>query len=793
MIAMRISKGMKVAACVFSILFSGGLDAQIVTTIAGNGTYGFSGDGSAATSAKIAAPAQVVLDASGNVFIADAENHRIRKVSTSGTITTVAGADSAGFSGDGSAATNARLNGPYGLAVDATGNLFIADYYNNRIRKVTASGVIRTYAGTGTAGYSGDGSAATAAKLNGPCGVAVDAAGNVYIADINNGRIRKVNTSGVITTVAGVGTFGNSGDGGQATNAQIATPYGVSLDASGNIYIVDYYYAVVRKVSPSGVITRVAGIGTAGYSGDGGAATSAALRNPLYVAADNSGNLFIADYLNYVVRMVSPSGVISTVAGNGSTGFSGDGGNASSATFTGVACVAVDASGNLYIADESNNRIRKVTANRAPTFINGSSISVAMCENSPAYPLNPFVNFRDLDAGQTLTVSLVSGPSHGSASFSYSTTSTGGVMAPSGLTYTPTSGYSGTDAMTIMVSDGSLSSTAVLHITVNPKPSAASITGSSTVCVGGTTTLSASPSGGFWGSMDGNTRTGSTTGVVTGIAGGASTIYYNSPYNSYGCRTQSRATVTSLGYPTGAVLTGAASICPGASSTMSSSVTGGTWTTTDPSIVSITTGGTVTGMASGTANVAYTRNNGCFSTRNVRPVRVNGATTLGLIGGPSVVVMPATIALTNPVAGGSWSSTNTSVANISSGGVVTGVAYGLDTIIYSYTNACGITSSVFTRIRVYTSGGKGAGENDEIIPAGNTPNVYPNPTTGLITVEAVTGPVSVVVTDLAGKVVTTKNSDTNKAELDMSQLAKGVYLLNVTAGNEKFVNKILVD
>jgi trimeric autotransporter adhesin len=305
----------------------------------------------------------VAVDASGNIYIADTNNHRIRMVTKStGIISTVAGTGYSGYSGDGGQATSAALRNPYGVAVDASGNIYIADSANNRIRMVTKStGIISTVAGTGSYSYSGDGGQATSAALNYPYDVAVDASGNIYIADSSNYCIRMVlKSTGIIRTVAGTGSSGYSGDGGQATSAALGNPYDVAVDASGNIYIADTTHNRIRTVMKStGIISTVAGTGSYGSSGDVGQATSATLYNPYGVAVDASGNIYIADTNNHRIRMVTKStGIISTVAGTGSSGYNGDGGQATSAALRDPFGVAVDASGNIYIADSSNYCIR---------------------------------------------------------------------------------------------------------------------------------------------------------------------------------------------------------------------------------------------------------------------------------------------------------------------------------------------------------------------------------------------------------------------------------------------------
>jgi uncharacterized protein (TIGR03437 family) len=375
----------------------------IITTVAGGGSAS-PGDGGPATSVQLNLPLGVLnfgsgiaVDSAGNLLIS--ELYALRKVSPSGIITTVqrsgivtsVAVDKAdnifyvdeGVSvvyklspngastlvvGDGilftRVASDGRLFCPCSLAVDASGNLFIAEANANRVRMVSTSGTLTTIAGSGSInnnGFSGDGSQAAAAGLAYPRGVAVDATGTVFIADSGNYRVRAVTTNGIINTVAGNGSYGFSGDGGAATGAQLSSPQDVTIDAAGNVFIADTDNHRVRKISPSGIITTVAGNGTPGFSGDGGPAASAELRLPKAVALDNAGNLFIADTYNHRVRKISPGGIITTVAGNGTPGFSGDGGPATNAELSQPSSVAVDDAETLFISDTGNYRVRKVS------------------------------------------------------------------------------------------------------------------------------------------------------------------------------------------------------------------------------------------------------------------------------------------------------------------------------------------------------------------------------------------------------------------------------------------------
>jgi uncharacterized protein (TIGR03437 family) len=348
------------------------LDGRIAT-IAGNGQFQFSGDGGPATRANLSLPTSVAVGNDGSLYVADASNSRIRKVSRTGLITTFAGNGLPGSKGDGGPATAASMV-PFAVTVDTAGNVYFTDSFSNNLRKVSPAGVVTLVAGNGQSDYSGDNGPATAAALSFPTGVAVDGAGNIYIGDSGNNRIRKVSTDGIITTVAGNGKSDYAGDNGPATAAALHYPTGVAIDGVGNIYVADSSNNRIRKVSPAGLIATVAGNSSRGYSGDGLPATDFALDYPTGVAIDGQGNLYIADAGNYRIRKVSPTGSIATLAGIGKNenfgyGYSGDGGPATSAELN-YCCfnlppifaggIALDGNGNVYIADTNNNRIREV-------------------------------------------------------------------------------------------------------------------------------------------------------------------------------------------------------------------------------------------------------------------------------------------------------------------------------------------------------------------------------------------------------------------------------------------------
>jgi len=356
-----------------------------IVTVAGNGSCGYSGDGGPATGAQVCVNG-LAIDRDGNIYLAEAQSQRIRKISPDGIISTVAGNGDCCYSGDGGPAIGAQLNlAPWGggMTVDHAGNVYIADAANQRVRKISQSGIVTTVAGNGISnGYSGDGGPATSAQLNYPSEVVVDSQGNLYIADVGNQRVRKVTPDGIISTVVeaygralavdsadalyfadggGVHKIANSGTLTTITTTPLNSPFAAAVDNAGNYYAAEIGSQLyrVRKITQGGVITTVAGgDGTAGYSGDGGVAAIAQLKGPVALATDDTSNLYIADTFNGRIRMVSPSGIITTIAGNGGSGYSGDGGLATNAQFGQLSGLTIDSRGNLYAADEYYNTIR---------------------------------------------------------------------------------------------------------------------------------------------------------------------------------------------------------------------------------------------------------------------------------------------------------------------------------------------------------------------------------------------------------------------------------------------------
>jgi trimeric autotransporter adhesin len=375
----------------------------IITTVAGNGTQGFSGDGGAATAASLNFPNSIAINSSGELYISDSNNNRIRKVSTEGIITTIAGNGTADFGGDGGQATAASLNRCGDIILDGAGNLIISDRGNHRIRKISTTGIINTIAGTGVSGFIGNNGDALLAQLNSPSGLALDAEGNLYISDTWNHRIRKINTNGIISSIAGLGfDSGLTGNGGLATSASVPNPGGLTINSIGEIYLTDSNRRV-RKISTDGIISIAAGGNSEFPLGDGGPATSAALYSPSDVIVDEAGNLLIAMGNNIVadgaynrIRIVNTStGIINTMAG-GANRFSGDGGPATLSMLNSPNEITTDEAGNIYFADRNNHRVRKIAADGTISTIAGTgffefpAVTLYNGDNQPATSANLF-------------------------------------------------------------------------------------------------------------------------------------------------------------------------------------------------------------------------------------------------------------------------------------------------------------------------------------------------------------------------------------------------------------------
>jgi uncharacterized protein (TIGR03437 family) len=414
--------------------------AQTIATFAGNGSAAYSGDGAEAVDSALNDPKGMAIDPAGNVYIADSENFRVRKVNPAGIISTYAGNGVYGFSGDGGLAVDASISDILSVALDAAGNLYVADSSNRRIRKITPGGIISTIAGTGVQGYSGDGGPAVDALLGRPVAVAVDAGGNLYYVDSVDQCVRRINAAGIISTVAGNGVQAFSGDGGLAVSASLAFPLGIAFDSAGDFYVADANNNRVRMVTPRGIISTVAGDATEGFSGDGGLAVNASINIPSDVAVDSAGNLYVADAGNNRIRKVNPAGVISTIAGTADNGFSGDGGSPTLAMLNHPWSVAVGSSGTVYIGDEINLRVREI-------------VPAASGLNPPVISANGVVN------GASFVVGLTVAPGSLAAIFgsdlAASTVIAGAVPLPTTLGQTSVT-FNGIPAPLFFVSSGQI-------------------------------------------------------------------------------------------------------------------------------------------------------------------------------------------------------------------------------------------------------------------------------------------------------------------------------------------------
>lgn len=724
------------------LLISGALKAQVINNFAGTPTGGFSGDGGFATSAQFNTPNDVAIDASGNVFIADAMNHRIRKVNPAGIVTTIAGTGVPGFSGDGGLATAAQLNTPYAVDIDATGNIYISDFSNNRIRKINAAGIITTIAGTGVSAFGGDGGAATSAQISNPHGVTFDGTGNMFIVDVSNQRIRKVNLSGIISTFVGTGAATYGGDGGPAINAQISNPTGITFDIAGNLFIADYNNKRIRKVNTGGIISTFAGTGVAGFSGDGGLATSAQLNLPANVGFDPSGNLYITDHANCRIRKVNVSGIISTIAGTGAIGSTGDGGPAISALLNYPVGICVDASGTIYFADRNNQRIRKINC----------TIPAAPINTTPLANQNICVfNTSTLVASSPGTINWFASPS--------STT-----ILSTGTNYlTPTLSV-GTYTYYAEAQTCATSATrTAITITVNALPVVSVNSGS--ICTGNSFTII--PSGANTYTFQGGNA------VVTPTTNASYTVIGTS---SVGCLSSPAAisNITVNALPT--ITANNGTICLGNSFTINPN--GGVSYTFSAGSAIVTP----------TANITYTITGasptGCenfaFSS-----VTVN---TLPILNASST----ASILCSGQTAGIAANGANTYTWNT---GATTSIILISPSITTNYTvsgtgaNGC-ITDLIITQSVTICSGTKQLSQSE--VDRGIS--LYPNPFQTKITFASKGTNQSILIYNSIGLLIYNSILENEKVDIDLSAQAKGIYIIEVKENsNTIYRSKIIKD
>ncbi|MCW3120532.1 MAG: surface protein [Flavipsychrobacter sp.] len=723
------------------------LHAQFINTMAGNGSYGGGAENVQATSTSMTNPVGVYVDKWRNVYFIDQSVYQVKKVTPDGVIRTIAGDGSWAYTGDGGPATDASLAYPFDLYVDTSGNVLIADTYNSVIRKVTPAGIISTICGTGFSGSSGDGGPAIAAQLSNPTGICGDNKGNIYISDNGNYTIRKIDAAGIITTIAGTpGVPGFTGDGGPAAAALLDDPNGIAADTFGRVYFADATDQRIRMINALGVINSIAGSGTTGgFSGDGGPATTAELSYPSDVHTDPSGeNIYIADNNNSIIRLVTAStGIISTFAGTPLFySFGGDGGLATLAQCYTPSSVFTTDDNVVYLTDDNNYRVRRIAPCVVPGTASPITCAATVCVSATVTATDATANGTWSASNAHVSIDantgVVTGASVGpvtitytalgkcgneiattsitvddvpatvpitgassvcvSASVSLTNSISGGtwsssntLVSVSGLgvvTAGPTGGTA-TVSYTLSNSCGSSSSTKI--ITVNTAPVLAAITGPASVCETVTITLSDATPVGVWSSANSTIATINTLGVVSGIAPGTATISYTKTNLCGTSAVTSVITVDPL--PTTGTITGTTSVCELFSTNLFDAVPGGVWSSANSTIATVSLTGTVSGLIPGTALISYATTNGCGTRAATTVVTVVTTPITSGITGASAVCMGSTTLYTDGVTGGVWSSNDASIASINSSGTVTGVTPGATVITYSVINSCGTVNA----------------------------------------------------------------------------------------------------
>jgi len=687
---------------------------RITVTIAGNGTAGYSGDQGWGKLASISAPYDVCMDAAGNVYFTDMGNGRVRKVSVkNGVITTVAGGGTSTL--DGIPAINAAIS-PKNICIDAAGNLYVVSTATNQIKRIDAvTNIITTVAGTGSAGFSGDGGPAISATFNGILGICISSAGNIFLSDSGNSRIREIAAgTGIVTTIAGTGVASYTGDGGPAIAATLHSPTALTVNPAGDVFVMDQsgytvFNAQLRKISAAtGIISTIAG-------GSGGPVFGSTLMNT-YLAdvtglcMDGDGNFFCNEVSCSCRELDMTTDSTYAVGGNFGIESYSENVNSNLAYMDNPYGICIDGAQNVYVADNFNNRIRKlIQLTHTPTFAFGQGEYLYTCPGSTV-SFDSLLTITDLDAGQTETYTVVTPPAHGSLSgFPVSSTSNGTVStsAPSGVSYTASGSYAGTDSFQVQVSDGALTDVVTIYVDAG----VASIAGPSGVCTGATISLSDAFGTGTWSVSNANASI-SSSGVVTGNIGGTDVVSYF-VINSCGEETtESTITITPLP-DAGTIVTPVTIVCKGSTVTMTDASTGGTW---------------------------------------------------------------------------SADNTNASVSS----GAVTGLAVGTDVISYTVVNSCGnATATEAIEVVHCTSEGVPVVSNP-------VPNIFPNPASDVLNIQwdgLVNSNATVSMTDVTGREVLRSdinNNGSSAAEVNVSGLKDGIYLITISSDTEHFTDKITI-
>ncbi len=629
------------------------------------------------------------------------------------------------------------LADPIGIAIDDSGSIYVADYGTASVKKINKAGVVITFAGNGTFAYSGDGGPATSASLFEVVSVAIDKHHNLYIADGQSAVIRKVDPSGIISTFAGNGTRGYWGDNGAATAAKLNFPQSVAVDDTGNVYIGDGFNYVIRKVDTAGIITTFAGTGVPGFSANGTAAKLANLI-PGNVMTDHNGNVYIADN-DRMLRKINTAGIISTVAGTSSSGYSGDGGLATSATFGNVGEMAMDTYGNIFIADEINNVIRKVNIAGIITTIAGSG---------------------GLNNGQGIGYGSYTGD---------------GGLADSATLNSPTS-VAIDPVGNLYISDHS--NNVIRKVTA--------ISGMTHICLGDTTKFNVPVTGGIWSSSIPGVASVNTTGVVTGVAAGTAVVYY-----SLGADTAATSVFVSA-TPSAGIITGTDSTCFGTITFLSDTMPGGMWSLTNANAHIL--GSMVTPVLPGRDTAIYETHYTCGSATAQFPLTFIRPDA-GTIKGQRSVCAGDTIVFSDTVLGGIWSLDDTTIANMISPGVVKAIAPGLNDIEYTITTTlpgCQAFADVYFNIDSASHCAATGLQNISIVI--DKLLIYPNPAGSSATITSSINITSLHIIDCFGRTIYAQTTSGQKnIVINTTTLTSGIYFVTCeTELGDRMYDKLII-